>query len=67
MRVAETELRYKQDTTLMKQRLFIQKQQSDMQSLELSVFIWILVCTLLLIVAIFIYFYQKKQRAYQLA
>lgn len=67
MRVAETELRYKQDTTLMKQRLFIQKQQSDMQSLELSVFIWILVCTLLLIVAIFIYFYQKKQRVYQLA
>lgn len=60
MRVAETDLRYKQDTTLMKQRLFIQKQQSDMRSLELSVYIWILVCVILLTIAAFIYFYQKK-------
>ena len=67
MRVAETDLRYKQDTTLMKQKLFIQQQQNDMKSLELSVFIWILICTILLIVTLFIYFYQKKQRAYLLA
>ena len=67
MRVAETDLRYKQDTTLMKQRLFIQKQQSDMRSLELSVYIWILVCVILLTIAAFIYFYQKKQRAFLLA
>lgn len=67
MRVAETELRYKQDTTLMKQQLFIQEQQSDMKSLELSVYIWVLAFVLLLIVAVFIYFYQKKQRALLLA
>lgn len=67
MRVAETDLRYRQDTTLMKQRLFIQEQQSDMRSLELSVYIWILACAILLIVAAFIYFYQKKQRAFLLA
>ena len=67
MRVAETDLRYKQDTTLMHQRLFIQKQQSDMRSLELSVYIWILVCVILLTIAAFIYFYQKKQRAFLLA
>lgn len=66
MRVAEIDLRYKQDTTLMKQTFFIQQQQSDMQSLELSIFIWILVCGLVLATAIFIYFYQKKQRAYLL-
>lgn len=51
----------------MKQRLFIQKQQSDMRSLELSVYIWILVCVILLTIAAFIYFYQKKQRAFLLA
>lgn len=67
MRVAETDLRYKQDTTLMKQRLFIQRQQSDMRSLELSVYIWILICVILLTAAAFIYFYQKKQRALLLA
>lgn len=67
MNVAETELRYKQDTTLIKQQLYIQEQKSDMQSLELSVYIWILVCVLLGIVAVFIYLYQKKQRALLLA
>lgn len=66
MRVAEIDLRYKQDTTLLKQTVFIQQQQSDMQSLESSIFIWILLCGLVLAIAIFIYFYQKKQRAYLL-
>lgn len=67
MRVAETELRYKQDTTLMKQQLFIQEQQSNMKSLELSVYIWILLSILLFLSALFIYFYQKKKRALLLA
>ena len=67
MRVAETELRYKQDTTLMKQQLFIQEQQSNMKSLELSVYIWILLSVLLFLSALFIYFYQKKKRALLLA
>lgn len=66
MRVAEIDLRYKQDTTLMKQELFIQQQQSNMKSLEMSVFVWILVCALILLVAIFTYAFQKKQRAYLL-
>lgn len=67
MRVAETDLRYKQDTTLMKQRMFIQKQQSDMQSLEQQGYIWILICLILMIATLFIYFYLKKQRALLLA
>lgn len=67
MRVKETELRYQQDTTLMKQRLFIQEQQSSMKSLELSVYIWVLVCVLLFISVLFVYFYQKKQRALLMA
>ena len=62
MRVKEMELRYQQDTTLMKQHLFIQEQQSSMQSLELSVCIWILICILLFISVLFVYFYQKKQK-----
>ena len=67
MRVAETDLRYKQDTTLMKQRMFIQKQQSDMQSLEQQGYIWILICLILMFATLFIYFYLKKQRALLLA
>lgn len=67
MRVAEIDLRYKQDTTLMKQTLFIQQQQSSMKSLEQSIFIWILVCALILMIAIFTYIYQKKQRAFLMA
>lgn len=66
MRVAEIDLRYKQDTTLIKQELFIQQQQSDMKTMEQSIFIWILTCIIILIIAIFIYIYQKKQRAYLL-
>ena len=67
MRIAETELRYKQDTTLIRQQLYIQKQKSDMQSLELSAYIWFFACLLLGVIAVFIYFYQKKQRALLLA
>ena len=66
MRVAEISLRYRQDTTLMKQTIFIQQQQSDMQTMKLSIFAWIAICVLILLVALFIYFYQKKQRAYLL-
>lgn len=64
MRVAEIDLRYKQDTTLMKQALFIQQQQSDLKSMEQNILIWILACILIFIIAIFLYFYQRKQRAY---
>lgn len=67
MRVAEIDLRYKQDTTLMKQQLYIQEQQSDMNSLKLSVYIWILISVTLSVSVIFFYFYQKKKRAYLLA
>ena len=64
MRVAEIDLRYKQDTTLMKQTIFIQQQRSDMQSLQLSFFIWIVVSLLILVTTAFLYFYQKKRYAY---
>lgn len=67
MNVAETELRFRQDTTLMKQQLFIQEQQSGMQSLRMSIYLWVLVCIVLLLAALFIYFYQQKKRALLLA
>lgn len=67
MNVAETELRYRQDTTLMKQQLFIQEQQSDMKSLRMNVYIWILASGILLLSVLFIYFFQKKKRALLLA
>lgn len=63
MNAAETDLRFKQDTTLIKQELFIREQQSEIESIQLNVFIWIFASALLLIVAIFIYFYHTKQQA----
>ncbi len=53
MRVAEIDLRYKQDTTLMKQQLFIQKQQGDMNFLRQSVYIGMLIRTILLITILY--------------
>lgn len=66
MRVAETESRYKQDATLLKQTHLIEQQQSDMKSLQLRTYIWVLACFIIVLIAIFVYFYMRRQRAYML-
>ncbi|MBP1594217.1 MAG: putative two-component regulator sensor kinase [Bacteroidetes bacterium] len=43
-RISEIDLRYKQDTILVNNKLIIQKQASQMKSLRYVSFIWILVC-----------------------
>lgn len=64
MRVAEIDMRYKQDSTLMKQTIFIQKQQNDMNTLRQTTYIWIAVCIILILVFIQVFLYTKKQKAY---
>lgn len=64
MRVAEIDMRYKQDTTLMKQTIFIQKQQNDMNVLRQTTYVWIAVCIILILVSLQVFFYIKKQKAY---
>lgn len=64
MRVAEIDMRYKQDTTVMQQAIVIEKQQNHMRLLQMSSYLWISLCLLLILVLIFIYLYDKKQKAY---
>lgn len=63
MRVAEIAMRYRQDTTLMKQSILIEKQQSHMHILKLTSYLGISLCLILLIVSIFIILYNRKQKA----
>lgn len=62
MRTAEIDLKYRQDTTLMKQKIFIQQKENEVLGLHQRMYVWMSVCFLILILAVFIYLYNKKQR-----
>lgn len=66
MRVADIDMRYKQDTTLLRQVNLIQRQDGDIKNMRLSIYVWILVSGLVIAVAFFIYFSMKRQRKYLL-
>lgn len=66
-RIAELDLRYKQDTTLINNKLVIQQQTSQMKYLKLMSFIWILVSFIVIITSVFIYFYMKRKKNLQWA
>jgi tetratricopeptide (TPR) repeat protein len=61
-KIAEIDMRYKQDTTLMNNKLFIQKQASQMKDLRLKSYIWILVCLIAVTAVLFIYLYMSKKK-----
>lgn len=62
MRTAEIDLKYKQDTTLMKQKIFIQQKENEVLSLNQRIYFWMFVCFLVVILVVFIYLYKEKQR-----
>lgn len=62
MRTAEIDLKYSQDTTLMKQKIFIQQKENEVLALNQSIYIWMFACICILILVVFIYLYNKKQR-----
>lgn len=63
MRTAEIDLKYSQDTTLMKQKIFIQQKENEVLALNQTLYIWMFVCVCILILVLFIYIYNKKQRS----
>jgi tetratricopeptide (TPR) repeat protein len=60
-RVAELDMRYKQDTTLLKRNLVIQTQNTRLEHLRMSKYLWILFSIIFLIVSVFVYLYMRKQ------
>lgn len=63
MRTADMSLRYQQDSTLLAKNLLIEQQEVEMLKLHEAHFVWIGVCMLALVIACFIYLYEKKRRA----
>ena len=64
-RVAEHDMRYRQDTSLLHRDLLIQAQQSRVMNLLLARYLWGLASLIILAIAAFIYFYMRKQRDLQ--
>lgn len=67
MRTADMTLRYQQDSTLLAKNVLIEQQKNEMLRLHEGRFFWIGVCVLALVIACFIYLYEKKRRALLLA
>jgi len=64
-RVADLDMRYRQNTSILKRDLLIQAQSSRMRYLLLTKVIWILISISIVVAAVFIYFYMRKQRDLQ--
>ena len=60
-------LKMKQDSTLLAKNILIEQQKVEMLKLHEGRFFWIGVCVLVLVIACFIYLYEKKRRALLLA
>lgn len=61
MRVAELDMRYRQDTIVLRKEMQIQRQAGEMRVLKLSVFIWVLVCVLLVAGVVVVWYMRKKR------
>jgi len=62
---AESDVRYKLDTTVVRKDLLISHQESQLNDLRLIKYVWILVCLLFLTIAFFVYLIMKRQRDLQ--
>ena len=62
MRVAEIDMRYSQDTTLLKREAIIKQQAGRMEYLEMSRWVWILLFVILSIVSGMAYYFMKRKR-----
>ena len=63
-RVAELDMRYRQDTIVLRKEMQIQRQAGEMRVLKLSVFIWVLVCVLLVAGVVVVVWYMRKKREF---
>ena len=62
MRTAEIDLKYSQDTTLMKQKIFIQQKENEVLALNQTLYLWMFACICILGLVVFVYMYNKRQR-----
>lgn len=60
-RIADLDMRYKQDSTIMKKDLRIQRQNAEVKAFKLSTYIWILISVVGLLGTIFGYYIIKKR------
>ncbi len=60
--IAEIELRYRQDTTIMQQRLVISEKETEVRTLEVQIFIVILVAILVISAFVIYSMYKHRQR-----
>lgn len=60
-RVTEIDLRYKQDTTLLRRDFMIKNQKENLENLQLSRYLLLLIIIIILVVALFTYLYMRKQ------
>ena len=67
MRTADLTLRYQQDSTLMAHRVLLQEQRNEVLELRQAQFIVWAIAVLAVLIACFVYLYNKKQRALMLA
>lgn len=63
-RVAELDMRYRQDTIVLRKEVQIQRQAGEVKALKLSVYIWVLVCVLLIAGVVVIIWYMRKKREF---
>ena len=63
-RVAELDMRYEQDTLVLRKEMQIERQAGEVRVLKLSVYIWVLVCVLLIAGTIVIIWYMRKKREF---
>lgn len=67
MRTADLALRYQQDSTLMAHKVLFQKKENELLELRQTRFIVFAIAVVALLVAVFIYLYNKKKRDLMLA
>ena len=63
-RVAELDMRYRQDTIVLRKEMQIQRQAGEVKALRLSVYVWVLVCVLLVAGTVAIIWYMRKKREF---
>lgn len=63
-RVAELDMRYRQDTIVLHKEMQIQRQAGEVRVLKLSMYIWVLVCLLLAAGTVVIIWYMRKKREF---
>ena len=65
MRIAEIDLRYSQDTTLIKKEMQIAEQASDIRELRTRNLMWVIISLLIVALAFMQYLFLKKQKEQQ--